>query len=151
MLVGEEGQPINPDSIISLPFRGRRPVFPSVKKSLADQFLLQLHKPKKKWAVITDENDVPRVAMDVDGFLRDALLDAEVPDPCDYSHFPIVVSDPSTPLGDVLRNLPLSRGTKTDVVERDIILVWGKKRRIVTGADILARLLRGIARRTEQW
>jgi metal transporter CNNM len=31
------------------------------------------------------------------------------------------------------------------VVDEDIILFWGTDRRIITGSDILGRLLRGIA------
>jgi metal transporter CNNM len=33
------------------------------------------------------------------------------------------------------------------VIDQDLILVWGKQRRIITGADILGRLLRGIVTR----
>jgi hypothetical protein len=32
-----------------------------------------------------------------------------------------------------------------DVVDDDLILVWGEQKRIITGADLLGRLLRGIA------
>ena len=32
-----------------------------------------------------------------------------------------------------------------DVIDNDLILVWGSQRRIITGADLLGRLLRGIA------
>jgi hypothetical protein len=32
-----------------------------------------------------------------------------------------------------------------DVIENDMILVWGPQRRIITGSDLLGRLLRGIA------
>ena len=32
-----------------------------------------------------------------------------------------------------------------DVIDHDIILVWGRQKRIITGADVLGRLLRGIA------
>jgi hypothetical protein len=32
-----------------------------------------------------------------------------------------------------------------DVIDDDLILVWGGQRRIITGADLLGRLLRGIA------
>ena len=32
-----------------------------------------------------------------------------------------------------------------DVIDNDLILVWGTQRRIITGADLLGRLLRGIA------
>jgi hypothetical protein len=31
-----------------------------------------------------------------------------------------------------------------DVVDNDLILVWGEQKRIITGADLLGRLLRGI-------
>jgi hypothetical protein len=31
-----------------------------------------------------------------------------------------------------------------DVVDDDLILVWGEQKRIITGADLLGRLLRGI-------
>jgi metal transporter CNNM len=32
------------------------------------------------------------------------------------------------------------------VIDADVILVWGAEKRVITGADILGRLLRGIAR-----
>ena len=31
-----------------------------------------------------------------------------------------------------------------DVIDNDLILVWGDEKRIITGADLLGRLLRGI-------
>jgi hypothetical protein len=31
-----------------------------------------------------------------------------------------------------------------DVIDNDLILVWGDQKRIITGADLLGRLLRGI-------
>ena len=31
-----------------------------------------------------------------------------------------------------------------DVIDNDLILVWGEEKRIITGADLLGRLLRGI-------
>ncbi len=33
-----------------------------------------------------------------------------------------------------------------DVIDEDIILYWGDEKRVITGSDILGRLLRGIAR-----
>ncbi len=32
-----------------------------------------------------------------------------------------------------------------DVIDHDLILVWGAQKRIITGSDLLGRLLRGIA------
>jgi hypothetical protein len=37
-----------------------------------------------------------------------------------------------------------SEHTEDDVIDNDLILVWGEQRRIITGADLLGRLLRGI-------
>jgi len=34
-----------------------------------------------------------------------------------------------------------------DVIDDDLILIWFKEKRVITGADILGRLLRGIALR----
>ena len=31
-----------------------------------------------------------------------------------------------------------------DVIDEDVILVWGDEKRVITGADILGRLMRGI-------
>jgi hypothetical protein len=49
-------------------------------------------------------------------------------------------------LGIVLSRLKSqSQRTGEDVIDRDIILVWGKEeKRVITGADILGRLLKGI-------
>jgi metal transporter CNNM len=35
---------------------------------------------------------------------------------------------------------------KDDVIKKDIILLWGDKKQIITGSDILGRLLRGITK-----
>lgn len=51
-----------------------------------------------------------------------------------------------TRLGDVIgqmRVLPERPGD--DVIHHDIIVVWGAQRRIITGSDLLGRLLRDIA------
>ena len=37
-----------------------------------------------------------------------------------------------------------------DVIDNDLILVWGEQRRIITGSDLLGRLLRGIVTTQKQ-
>ena len=39
----------------------------------------------------------------------------------------------------------VGKTAKDDVIENDIILLWAEYKRVITGADILGRLLRGIA------
>lgn len=49
------------------------------------------------------------------------------------------------PLGDVLGELKSGTGQHGDeVIDHDLILLWSEQRRIITGADILGRLLKGI-------
>ena len=51
-------------------------------------------------------------------------------------------------LGEVLRRFHVQPAHPADdVVDQDLVLVWTDQRRIITGADILGRLLRGIAGR----
>ena len=38
-----------------------------------------------------------------------------------------------------------------DVIDDDLILVWGGQRRIITGADLLGRLLRELDVGTFRW
>ena len=51
-----------------------------------------------------------------------------------------------TPLGGVIGRMTVKpKHLEDDVIDDDLILVWGGQRRIITGADLLGRLLRGIA------
>jgi hypothetical protein len=38
---------------------------------------------------------------------------------------------------------------ENDVIDNDLILIWAEEKRVITGSDILGRLLRGIAVRDE--
>ena len=54
-------------------------------------------------------------------------------------------SELQTKLGEVIGLLKVSpERPDDDVVDNDLILVWGPQKRIITGADLLGRLLRGI-------
>jgi hypothetical protein len=51
-------------------------------------------------------------------------------------------------LGDVIGLMKMRpEAPEDDVIDRDLILVWGEQKRIITGADLLGRLLRGIVKR----
>lgn len=146
LMVVEEGEPVDPHSIISLPIQSDLPLFPPFERSVSDPFLLRIETSGKKWIIITDTNAKPLYALDADGFLRDALFrDAEIT-PSQYCHRPIVVEDTQVPLGSVLLRLnSLSRRSGRGVIDRDLILVWTREeKRVITGADILDRLLKGI-------
>jgi len=87
--------------------------------------------------------------LDSDGFLRHAMFHPAETHPRQFCHRPIVVRSRDTPLGWVLSRFrfnPPPRGNK--VIDQDVILLWGDTKRVITGGDILGRLMEGIARRT---
>ena len=63
-----------------------------------------------------------------------------------YWHRPTVVRDMKSKLGDVIGRMKVVAPERPgdDVIDNDLILVWGPQRRIITGADLLGRLLRDI-------
>ncbi len=157
--VGREGAYLAEGSILELPFaedeggepgaardRDRlRPVFPRFERSPEDPFLRRLHAARRRWVVLTEADGQPRFVLDADGFLRAALLDQQDPDPNEYLYRPQVIRDPRTLVGTALKALeaaPLKPGAGRR--GEDVILIWTDPPRLITGDDILRRLLSGI-------
>jgi len=146
LMVVEEGEEVDPESVIMLPFENKLPVFPDFGRTTSDPFLKRIEVSNKKWVIITDSQGEPHLALDSDGFLRDALFEDTNIVPLRYCHRPIVIKDTRLPLGNVICGLrSQSKRSGRDIIERDIILVWVKEeKRVITGGDILDRLLMGI-------
>lgn len=146
-----EGEPLDPASVIPLPFANGRAVFPRIAREPADPFLARIARSGRTWAIITDAaTDRPRLALDVADCLGRALFGDGPFDPAASCHRPLITSDPAEPLGRILTRLAVDPDYGgDDVIDEDLVLLWtATDRRIVTGADILGRLLRGIARGT---
>ena len=144
--VADEGEPVNTQSIISLPLANQRCVLPKFERSPSDPFLRQVDASGMKWVIVTDSTGEPVFVLDAHHFLRDALFDQLGSDPTAYWHRPIIVRDMQTRLGDVIGRMRVApQRPDDDVIDNDLILVWGsQQKRIITGADLLGRLLRGI-------
>ncbi|MBU0468497.1 MAG: DUF21 domain-containing protein [Candidatus Omnitrophica bacterium] len=147
--IEDEGELINPKSIIKLPSSEKGlPIFPTFDKEFDNAFLQNLHASQEKWVVITNENDYPIFVLNADQFLRDAMYAKEVKSTYTYCHRPIIVTQQGTKLGEVILEFKVRpEHEDDDVVDNDIILYWNIEKRIITGADILGRLLRGIVKR----
>ncbi len=144
--VCDEGEPVHAESIISLPIANQKCVLPKFERSPGDPFLRQVDASGKKWVIVTDLGGEPVFVLDAHHFLRDALFDELEHDPSAYWHRPIVVRDLRTRLGDVIGHMKVApERPGDDVIDNDMILVWSAEKRIITGADLLGRLLRGIA------
>jgi len=144
--VAEEGEPVHAQSIISMPLANSRCVLPKFDRSPDDPFLRQVDASGKKWVIVTDLGGEPVFVLDSHHFLRDALFNQLESDPTAYWHRPIVVREMQTRLGEVIGRMKVApERPGDDVIDHDLILVWGSQRRVITGSDLLGRLLRDIA------
>jgi len=142
----DEGEFVDAKSILSLPLANQRCILPKFERSPNDPFLRQVDASGRKWVIITDATGEPVFVLDAHHFLRDALFNELVSDPTAYWHRPIIVRDMKARLGDVIGQMKVvQERPDDDVIENDLILVWGTRKRIITGSDLLGRLLRGIA------
>lgn len=146
--VADEGEPIHPESIVTLPTQVDLPILPSFGTDSGDEFVRQIQRSGHKWIVLMDEIGDPRLVLDCDMFIRGLYEFGAEFNGYEACHRPIIVTDPKTHLGKLLpRFVVHPKHKEDDVIDRDIILLWSVDRRIITGADILGRLLRGIATR----
>jgi metal transporter CNNM len=144
--VTEEGEPIHTLSIVSLPLASGRCVLPTFNSSPDDPFLQRINASGKKWVIVTDLGGEPEFVLDAHHFLRDALFNQPEADRQACWHRPVIVRDMGTRLGEVIGHLRVvPERADDDVIDNDLILVWGSQKRIITGSDLLGRLLRGIA------
>ncbi len=142
-----EGETVDPDSIIQLTFKNNKPVFPAIKPSASNRLLKRMNTSGKKWVVIVDREKEPKMVIDADEFIRDAFFNSDKINPLRHCHRPIIVREKKTKLGDIIPRLKVNpEHSQDDVIDEDIILFWSDEKRIITGSDILGRLLRGIVK-----
>jgi len=143
-----EGEAVDRDSVVALDFVAGQPVFPPITADPSDPFLRRIHDPGKNWIVLTDRDGEAHMVLDANAFLRDALFRHDGFNPRFHCHRPIIVKDGAVPLGQLVPRFRVSpEHAEDDVVDQDTLLLWGSEKRIVTGTDILGRLLRGIVHR----
>lgn len=146
LLVSQEGEVVDPASIISVEFKDYRPVFPDYQADPDDPFLKRVAASGKKWVIITDENNEPRLVLNSNNFLRQVIFSQQTVDPYIYCHKPVIARKLDTMLGEVLAKLEVSYSHEgDDVIDHDLILIWSDQKRVITGTDIMGRLMRGIA------
>jgi hypothetical protein len=149
LTLAEEGERIDPRSVIQLPDNHNLPVLPDFERSTTDPFVRRVQASGKKWVILTNRADEPLLALDSEGFLQGLLFGGERFNANSFCHRPIVVTDPKKSFAQVLPELKVhATHAEDDVIDHDIILLWARERRVITGSDILGRLLRGIVHQT---
>ena len=103
--VSQEGEPIDPLSIIALEFEGKQPIFPVMASSVYDTFLSQVHCSKKPWVIITDIQGTPRLVINANAFINSVLFEFDNFNPMEHCHRPIIISNMESTLGDILPGL----------------------------------------------
>lgn len=146
--VKKKGEPIDPSTIMKLPYKGLIPQFPPFNRNIKDPFLKKLAKPGKKWTILVNEEKIPRHVINTHEFLREALFGGREFNPRAHCSRPLITSDPDLPLGNIIGGLKVeSDKPGDDVIDVDIILLWSEsEKRIITGSDILGRLLRKVVK-----
>jgi metal transporter CNNM len=146
LLLTQEGNAVDPESVIHLPFSGGKPIFPPFVADRDDPFIESVRRSGKRWVLLMEQGRMPAWSIDASSFLRALLIRGEAANPMDYCHRPIIVDDEQTPLSEVLTRLQTE--PYDDKLRRDVILLWAERKRIITGSDLLGFLMRGIARRS---
>ncbi|MDF1659267.1 MAG: DUF21 domain-containing protein [Verrucomicrobiales bacterium] len=147
--VSGEGAQVDQETIIEdQKFRRGMPVFEDSESGNLE-LIEKLSKTALKWAIFTDENFYPRAVLNADEFLRKVYLGGSEVDPSEFCHVPIVVENPEATVDQILPKLIVEPNSSDDrLVDVEVILYWGpNSKRIITGPDILGRLLHGIAGR----
>jgi hypothetical protein len=145
LTVAEEGEVVDPDSIISLPMTLDLPLIPKVTDPRNDAFVRKVQASGKKWVILTGDDGHPKLLLDADSYLRSVFFEDSVDDPYGHCHRPIILKNPKTTLDFVIKKMKQSQPSDSDeAIKKDIVLLWHDVPRVVTGADILGRLLDGI-------
>jgi metal transporter CNNM len=146
--VTEEGEVVDAKSIIRLPIKIDLPLIPEVTRDVDDPFLQLVNASGHHWVVLADEEGNPMLLLDADAALRAALMDKDKPyDIYHYCRRPLVIRDTDKTISEVIRHLkslPSSSREEDAAIDYDAVLIWGDQPRIITGADILGKLLKGI-------
>jgi len=146
--VREEGEALDPDSVIELECKLDLPIIPAHNTPEGQAFAEKVNVSGHKWVVLVDRNNEPQLVLDADGYLRALFFVKDDFDEYSFCHRPVVVNDTNCTLGTALHELKIGADlehSSTDVLNHDLVLVWTEdEKRVITGADVMGRLLKGI-------
>lgn len=140
--VAGTGVLLDPESVIALPEERNEVQFPKISEGVGDPFIQKLLQPDKKWIVLTDQSNEPQYLLNKLRFLTDFLKGEDETRLEEYCHEPVIIRNRERVLGKVLNQM-IEDDSPGSSIHQDVILLWDDPPKIVTGSDILRRLLRG--------
>jgi metal transporter CNNM len=141
--VGEEGNIVDPASIVSLPLVDGHLEIPEFECSPGDSFINRVQAAGKKWVILTDPDDTPHLLLNADRFLR-AVFSGQCGDAHNAHNYcvrPVITNNPIDTLEQVLMKPELAVSVST---KKEAILLWGAEKRIIADADMLKLLFGGV-------
>ena len=149
--VATEGSLIHPDTVYAFDSNIDLPVLPKPHSPEGKEFIKSLSRYPQMMAVVVNENNIPQLVIKTTQLLCKLYSNGDDVDIYSCCYRPVVVSDSKATLDTVLGEFVVEADdTNDDVVDRDVVLYWTEEeKRIITGADIFGRLLRGIAKRED--
>lgn len=144
--VSEEGEIINPKSILKIETQHNEIVFPIKNIDINDPFIQKINDSGEKWVIFVDEQGHPEAVLDADGYIRSIISTDQSKDIRLYCHRPLLIKDINTDLATLLNLFRGNLDRSEDIpLHKDIALLWGEdQKKIITGADVLGKLLQGI-------
>lgn len=144
--VSGEGAQLDPETVIALPVRNGVAFIPEPGTPEEADLTKKIAATSRKWVVLTNEKGAPCEALNVDDYLRELYHGRSAVSLAYHCQKPIVTSDSDLSIDRILPQLHVEHDTHQDrVLDREVILYWGERsKRIITGPDLLGRLLHGI-------
>lgn len=150
LMISSEGRTLAPETIMRLPEDDQgRAYLPAAGTPEAEALVRQFAATTMKFMILVDGDEWPRYALNADDYLRELFVRKEPVGLEDFCQTPVVVTDSNRALDTILPKLDVEAEDHDDrVLDREVVLYWGERRkRIITGVDLLGRLLHGIVER----
>jgi metal transporter CNNM len=143
---GEAGSRIDPQSVIVLPVDEEGlPLLPDFESTPNDSFIQILFFSGKQWVIITNLSRQPILVMNVASLIKDMFFKKNKINMIEYCYRPIIVTDHGATLGQIIKDFKVTFD-REQVKSCNLVLFWTKEeKRIITGTDLLKRLLKGTA------
>lgn len=110
--VSNEGQELDPQSLIQLPCMLDLPIIPDPGSEQFSEFVDAVNSSGHKWVILTNDLQDPLLIMDADGFIRSTLMDDGSTDLYAYCHRPIIIRAPLCTLGKAMQTVHWVRRCK---------------------------------------